>query len=397
MDIRNPFTLLRDITKKSPTVSAELLNLGTLDKKEKDLIRRVGLSFSQLQTDIQADVNVTWDRQRYTTQLHRSLDHALIAAAIRLYATSACLTGDTEIPLLNGETKTILQIVEDFKVGKEMWVYSCTEEGVPLPAKILNAVKQDHKPRTFRIWLDNGKYVDASDNHRFIKRDGTLCRADELKEGDSLMPFHRKDTVEKWKGYEQIWDVKKKRWVSTYKTVVSHYGDIDLREHNKGKNMFKDGQDFLVVHHIDFNKKNNSPSNLKIMTSKEHRVLHNDAMKERWQDPEWREMMVEKNRESHNTEEYIKARSGENHSNWVLRENRVCANIWCNNEFEVVPNSSKKFCCQKCSFEPGIKVFFTKECECVDCGESFRAVIYPESNREQRFVFGHNGKCKGTP
>jgi hypothetical protein len=70
-------------------VSSDLLKLGTLDKKEKDLIRRVGLSFSQLQKDIQADVNVTWDRQRYTTQLHRSLDHAIIAAAVRLYATSS--------------------------------------------------------------------------------------------------------------------------------------------------------------------------------------------------------------------------------------------------------------------------------------------------------------------
>lgn len=90
MEIYNPFTLLRDLTKKSPTISADVLDQGKLTQKEKELIRRVGITFSQLQRDIQADVSVTWDRQRYTAQLNRSLDHALMAAAVRLYATSSC-------------------------------------------------------------------------------------------------------------------------------------------------------------------------------------------------------------------------------------------------------------------------------------------------------------------
>jgi len=87
MDIRSPFNLLRDITRKSPTVSSDLLKHGKLSKEEKDLIRRIGISFSQLQQDIQLDVSVMWDRQRYTTQILRSLDHAIIAAAMRLYAS----------------------------------------------------------------------------------------------------------------------------------------------------------------------------------------------------------------------------------------------------------------------------------------------------------------------
>jgi len=90
VEIYNPFTLLRDLTKKSPTISADVLDQGKLTQKEKELIRRVGITFSQLQRDIQADVSVTWDRQRYTAQLNRSLDHALMAAAVRLYATSSC-------------------------------------------------------------------------------------------------------------------------------------------------------------------------------------------------------------------------------------------------------------------------------------------------------------------
>lgn len=393
MDIRNPFTLLRDITKKNPVITSDVLDKGVLSQKEKELIRSVGITFSQLQQDLQEDVNVTWDRQRYTTQLNRSLDHALIAAAVRLYSTAACLTGSTKIPLLSGETKTIQEIVQNFNSGKEMWVYSCTSEGVPLPAKLLNAVKQSHKPKTFRIWLDNGKYVEASDNHRFIKRNGSLCRADELNVGDSLMPFHRNSSAKKWKGYEQVWDVKKKKWVSTYKVVASHSSDIDLKEHNKGKNLFKDKKDFLVVHHVDFDKKNNSPKNLKIMTSEEHHKLHIDSLKERWQDPEWHDMMSQKSKESHNTEEYIQKCTGNNHPNWIPLEERVCSRAECNNKYKVKPSSKRKYCSHKCSTLDNrkIKVFITRTCECGDCNEQFKTQIWPDvSNTNQKFFPHHN-------
>jgi hypothetical protein len=89
MEIRNPFTLLRDLSKTPPTIPAEVLDQGKLSPEEKDLIRNVGITFAQLRQDLADDVNVTWDRQRYTTQLNRALDHALIAAAMRLYATAA--------------------------------------------------------------------------------------------------------------------------------------------------------------------------------------------------------------------------------------------------------------------------------------------------------------------
>lgn len=89
MEIYNPFTLLRGLSRKSPTVPAGVLDQGKLSDNEKELIRRVGITLSQLQQDIQEDVRVAWDRQRYTLQLNRALDHALISSALRLYATSA--------------------------------------------------------------------------------------------------------------------------------------------------------------------------------------------------------------------------------------------------------------------------------------------------------------------
>jgi len=85
----NPFTLLRNLTKKSPTIPSEILDKGKLSPEEKELIQRVGITFAQLQKDLNIDVSTVWDRQRYTVQLNRALDHALIAAAVRHYAVAA--------------------------------------------------------------------------------------------------------------------------------------------------------------------------------------------------------------------------------------------------------------------------------------------------------------------
>jgi len=169
--------------------------------------------------------------------VHNSLEHPIVGAAAELYANYCCLTGDTKIPLLDGRTLTIREILEEHKEGKENWVYSCDYEGKPQPAKIVNAVKQKHTPKTFRVWLDNGKYVDASDNHKFIKRDGSLCRTDELVVDDSLMPLHRSQTKN---GYEIVWNVEEGCWESIHLTdrwvtmIMAQHAAV-IKEHHRGR------------------------------------------------------------------------------------------------------------------------------------------------------------------
>jgi hypothetical protein len=86
MDIRNPFNLLRDLTRKPATIPAAILDTAPLSKEEKELIRRVGVTSSQLRTDLQADVQVQWDRERFYHEVNRALEHWLVGAAVRLYA-----------------------------------------------------------------------------------------------------------------------------------------------------------------------------------------------------------------------------------------------------------------------------------------------------------------------
>jgi len=82
----NPFKLLQDLSRKPPMVSKEVLKGGPLSKQDKDLIKRIGISFSQLKTDILADTEVQWDRQNLYFQISRALDHWMVASAMELYA-----------------------------------------------------------------------------------------------------------------------------------------------------------------------------------------------------------------------------------------------------------------------------------------------------------------------
>lgn len=68
------------------------------------------------------------------------------------------------------------------------------------------------------------------------------------------------------KGYVLVWSGKK--YIKEHHKVwIDNYGKIP-----KG----------FVVHHIDENKKNNSPENLKLLEKKEHDKLNNSLLKNHW-------------------------------------------------------------------------------------------------------------------
>jgi len=137
---------------------------------------------------------------------------------------------------------------------------------------------------TYKITFDDGSHIIATHGHRFLKRDGVFEVVENLKEGDSMMPFYRKS----------FYNNEKYNWVYTCNPKVGHNGWVS--EHNMISEWYyntkinKDEE----VHHIDFNGKNNNPDNLQIMTINEHRSYHSKLNNEKlWSNPEFRLKMSE--------------------------------------------------------------------------------------------------------
>lgn len=181
-----------------------------------------------------------------------------------------CLHPDTKIKLLNQEIITIKELVERFRTGEKLYVYSVDAVGNMHAGKVINAWISGRVDKLIRIKLDNGKDVITTLFHRFMLRDGSYKEAHALCVGDSLMPLYFKYV----RGYEQVQlnnAAGRKR--KAVHTIVAQ--DFYAEEHDR--KVEESGKDFVVVHHKDFNKKNNNPENLEWLGGKEHYLYHAGA------------------------------------------------------------------------------------------------------------------------
>lgn len=97
-----------------------------------------------------------------------------------------CFTGDTKVVSLDGNSYSFKELVDSGK--KELWVYSCLPDGTIVPAKATNPRITRKNANLVAVTLDNGEVIRCTPDHRFLLRDGKYCEAQDLVEGQSLMP-----------------------------------------------------------------------------------------------------------------------------------------------------------------------------------------------------------------
>jgi hypothetical protein len=206
---------------------------------------------------------------------------------------AVCLTADTKISLLDGTERSILDLCKGFE-DRSFWVYSCDENGGVVPGLAHHPRKTGEKKPIVKVTLDNGETIRCTPDEWFMLRDGSYREAFNLVAGDSLMPLYRKIDEKQLPGYEMVYNLATKRWRHTHRASYSGtYGKYD-----RG-----------VIHHDDFNKRNNVPDNLIHMTWEQHTALHSQnialledyaksdegrehsrqLMTKLWGDPDWRE------------------------------------------------------------------------------------------------------------
>ena len=183
----------------------------------------------------------------------------------------SCFTGDTKVPLVDGRELTFHELVEEYGDGEPFYVYSVTEEGRVTAGKAHHPRRTRTLAQLVEVSLDNGERVTCTPDHRFLLRDGTYRRAEDLAEGSSLMPLYR--TYDN--GY----------------CVVQHPSDNS--QERMYKVSFREEHGYVpewpnIIHHDLFHEYNSNPSKtnddprfLVEMDQADHFKLHAETAKER--------------------------------------------------------------------------------------------------------------------
>jgi Bacteriophage T4-like portal protein (Gp20) len=196
-----------------------------------------------------------------------------------------CLDLETKIPLLDGRTLALKDIIAEFESGKENWAYSCNPETGKVVPGIINWAGITRKnTEVIKLTFDNGKTLVCTPDHKIPVFGKGFVEAQHLTEQDSLIAFNTKKEKISNNGndYEQIWDHEDKKWVWTHRMVGEFFRE--LGKHQEFNYLTEYALDpRTVIHHNDYDRFNNDPRNLVYMNKADHILYHAAQKKEFWE------------------------------------------------------------------------------------------------------------------
>ena len=203
-----------------------------------------------------------------------------------------CFRGDTRVALVDGTAPTLEEMAKRHDSGELFWGYSIGQNG-RLIVSLLDAPRFIGRDSLLEIELDNGERIHATPDHQFMRRDGRMAAAHTLRPRDALMPLYR-DLV---RGYESV-----------YQPIDGHLNSTHrLADEWNLRHEIYDDVPGTHRHHLDFDRRNNRPTNIVRLEASRHIRLHNEenygedfdalehgsaisaALTKRAEDPQWRE------------------------------------------------------------------------------------------------------------
>ncbi len=200
-----------------------------------------------------------------------------------------CLTGETIVAVADGTgDKTIKALAE---AGKDVAVYCLDEKGKLSIRKMRNPRITGHSQPIYKLTLDDGSTLRATPNHKFRLYDGQYKRLHELMPGDSLKILTKyeasiKDIFPKSNSNSQdyVWVNNGFKGSKSEHRLIYEFFAGPIPKGN-------------VIHHKDYNAKNNRMDNLQMMTKEAHDDLHRQGMlgdknpmrraKTEWSEEKW--------------------------------------------------------------------------------------------------------------
>jgi dCTP deaminase len=214
----------------------------------------------------------------------------VLVACLGKSTYARCFRGDTRVALVDGTAPTLEDMARRAAAGELFWGYSIGENGRVI-VSLLDAPRYIGRDSLLEVELDSGEVVCATPDHQFLLRDGLVLPAASLRPGQSLMPLYR----DLFRGYEMVYQPLNGHLIPTHRLAD---------EWNLRGGIYAD-EPGTHRHHIDFDRRNNRPTNIERMRASEHIRLHNsegygsdfdpaahgaairDALERRAADPEW--------------------------------------------------------------------------------------------------------------
>ena len=191
----------------------------------------------------------------------------------------ACVSLDTKIPLLDGRSISLSEIIKEWDGGnRNLWAYSTDPKtGKISPGLITWAGVTRKNADVVKITLDNGESLITTPDHNWVHRTDGFIEAKDLKIGDSLMPFYtrNKKISNSELEYKQTWDNDLSEWVYDHRMVANFFKEKDLHNEFVYNNRFELSEK-NTIHHIDINRFNNTPNNLCFMNDEDHYIYHSE-------------------------------------------------------------------------------------------------------------------------
>ncbi len=209
-------------------------------------------------------------------------------------SAGGCFSGDTKVALADGRALSFLELIDEAKAGKQNYCYTIMSDGHIGIEKIASPSQTNAVASVIEITLDNNEVITCTPDHLFRLRNGKYKKAEALTSADSLTPLYRdiskiggRITIE---GYEQVFDSITNRWKFTH---------LLADEYNLRNNIYtlEAGEH---RHHVDFNKRNNNPDNIRRVTKEGHLSIHREHADKTLRRPD----VIAKNRAARQTPEY---------------------------------------------------------------------------------------------
>lgn len=205
-----------------------------------------------------------FNRIRATSYNAYSRDFALSyqAARMDLFRDYDCVGPDTIVPLPDGSRPTIKELAEKYKdkPQERFYVFSYDHEtdSIKLGKAYHPRKKNGGKRKCWKVIFNDNGYIIGSAGHPLLMRNGEYKKIEDVKVGESLMPFYQKEFY--GNGYKCLYNFSQ-GWETEHGIIAEQFANRKLTEEE-------------CVHHRNFKPHDNSPENLEIMTKKNHREFH---------------------------------------------------------------------------------------------------------------------------